>query len=141
MRAKWLEDILVSFPAEKPKGSRGKGGISSTPSSYATTGQRCPLISCRPPKAMLRPTSPTTLAPQALRLLRPSLTSPPPSPCTSAGAPWSGRDPGGSSGCTAPSTTGPPSFSILWLGTFSPAAQPRELQGLTKPGCFLWLFS
>lgn len=29
--AKWLEDMLVSFPAEKLKGPRGKGGISPTP--------------------------------------------------------------------------------------------------------------
>lgn len=31
VRIKWLEDMLVSFPAEKPKGPRGEGGISSTP--------------------------------------------------------------------------------------------------------------
>ena len=90
---------------------------------------------------MLRPTSPTTLTLQVLRLLRPSLTSLLPTTSTLAGILWSGRDPGSSSSCTTPSTMGPPSFSILLLNTFSPAAQPRELQGLTKPGCFLWLFS
>lgn len=121
VRAKWLEDMLVSFPAEKPKGPRGKGGMSSTPWSYATTRQRCLLSQCRPRKGTLKPRALITLKLQVLRLLLPPLTSLPSNMLTLADTLRIGRDPRRPSSCITPSMMGLPLFSILLSGTaFSP---------------------
>ena len=89
---------------------------------------------------MLRPRAPTTLTLRVFRLMLPPLTSLPPTTSTPTGTLWSGRGPGRSSSCITPSTMGPPSFSILLFGPFSPQLSPENSR-VWKSWGFLWLFS